>query len=865
MTLYSFLFRKSRDREALLNSELGFHLQELIDSKVANGLTRSEARRQALLEFGGTEQIKEECRDVHRVQLLERGIANLHAALRFARKSPAFSITVILTMALGIGANSAVFSALDAVLLRPLPFPEADQLVFLRQYNPTIKPAENFVAPVRLEDWNRLNRSFSSITGFYSEDVSEVSGPAPEKLNQVLVAPRFLQVLGVSPALGRDFLPGEAHFGGPNAALISDAYWRRRFHGDPHALGKFLRLGSYSSRVIGVMPANFTFPNRDADLWSVSPPDGPYAQSRESTWFTAVGRLKPGVTIDQGRADLALVETRLSRTFPQTDKNLSAQVRPLKSLVIDKPESSLWLLFLAVSLLLLIACMNIAALLLARTAEREREIAIRYSLGASRMSVISQLLTESLVLAVIGSVAGLVLAGFGSTLFRTYAKGLPRVENIALNWRIALYALGCALISTALFGLLPALQATRRTIAGALAGHSRTQVSGRNRLQWILIGVQVALAVTLLVGAALLLRSFQALGRVSPGFEASHVLVLRVSASWGETVNRKSLMNRIDRDLHTLRNVPGIKSAATSFALPGVADGSPTELKLEGQSDARSLTSDTKVVSDGYFETMRIPLLAGHGCEAKGAWEAAVINRSFAEAFAPGQSALGRHVLLAQTSLGSTPAQIIGVAADARENGINHAPVPIVYWCANDANMAPFFLLRTRGDPESMRDAVRRALAKTEPNRSVFDMTPLEDRLSAAQSEGRLRTWLLSLFALTAILLAAVGLYGTLSYFVSIRLREVGLRIALGALPAQILQRFFAQGLAVALLGCIPGLALAGGLSRLAGGMLYGVSHADPLSYVAAVGIVVSVAAVASVLPAFRASRVDPMRVLRDE
>ncbi len=307
----------SRRRESELDSELSFHLQELIDGKIAAGLPAEEARRRALLEFGGSEQVKEECRDVHRIATIENTAANLKSALRFIGKSPGFSLTVVLTLALGIGANSAVFSAIDAVLLRALPFPDSQQLVVLHQFNLEQKPAENFVAPVRLEDWNRLNSTFRGISGYYTEDVSETSGPLPERLHQILVAPRFLQVVGVAPVLGRDFTRPEEHFGGPTAALISDAYWRRHFHADPRAIGKTLRIGKYSYPVVGVMPPSFVFPSRDVDFWSISAPDAPYAQDRSSTWYTGVGRLKPGVKLAQGHADLANVEAQLARQFPK--------------------------------------------------------------------------------------------------------------------------------------------------------------------------------------------------------------------------------------------------------------------------------------------------------------------------------------------------------------------------------------------------------------------------------------------------------------------------------------------------------------------------------------------------------------------
>ena len=362
---------------------------------------------------------------------LESLLRNLRQAARSLCKTPAFTATVVATLAIGIGANSAVFSAIDAVLLRPSPFPNSAQLVKLSQKNPKSQDAS--VAPPRLEDWNRLNSAFQAIAGYYTEDDSELSGELPEKLTRALVTPRFLQVWGVAPAMGRDFTPQEEHFGGPNAVLISDRLWRRRFDANPGAVGKTLRIGSSSFPVIGVMPASFLFPDRAVDLWSPNPMDAPYAQSRATGWFTTFGRMKPGVTLEQASANLASVQANLGREFPKTDANVGVVVKPLKEATVAGVRRSLWMLFGSVSLLLLIACTNIAALLLSRAAQRRHEIAVRFSLGASRASVVAQLLTEVLVLALAGSALGLAIAAEASRVFRALAKDLPRVEEIRLE------------------------------------------------------------------------------------------------------------------------------------------------------------------------------------------------------------------------------------------------------------------------------------------------------------------------------------------------------------------------------------------------------------------------------------------------
>jgi putative ABC transport system permease protein len=865
MTWWNSLFRKGQ-ADAQLDSELRFHIEELTNANIAAGMPPGEARRQALMEFGGPEQLKEELRDVYRVRIIDYTLCNLKSAFRFIRKSPSFSIAVILTLALGIGANSAVFSAIDAILLRPLPFPNGDQLMVISQVNPKLKSPSSFVAPARVEDWNRMNSTFQAITGYYADDASESSGPLPEKVTWGLVAPRFLQVWGVAPALGRDFSPEEERYGGPSAVLISDRYWRQRFGANPDILGKKLRIGGLAPEVIGVMPASFLFPIRDVDVWSPVQLGAPYTESRDDTWYRVVGRIKAGVSVTQAQADLATVQAQLAKAFPKSDGDLAVSIEPLKETTVGGVRKSLWILFGSVTLLLLIACTNIVALLLARAAQRQHEISVRFSIGASRGAIVAQLLTEAFVLALSGAVLGLTVARGAADVFGALAGNLPRVDEIHLDARVVLYSLACSVVVTLLCGLFPAIRGTRGGLSGSLAHASRTQVSGRNPLQWLLVGVQVALAVTLLAGAGLLLRSFQALGRVSPGFEASHILTLHISASWGETADMQGLMQRVDRILEALRSVPGVEATATSATLPGVPNEYQTELQLlEGeQNPERKIVAESRFVSPGYFDTMKIPLLSGETCRADLHSINILVNRSFVNAYLTGGAAPGRHL----KSLGSSflpQGEIKGIVGDARESGMNHEPGPTVYWCISSPDPDPHYLVRTSGAPMTMAQTLREKIHEIEPSRSVFDITPLVEHLDDAFAENRLRTVLLAFFAGTAVALACVGLYGTLNYSVSVRRREVGLRLALGAERGQILKRFLLEGLGVSLIGCIAGWGLATAFGRTLSGMLYRVSPTDGLTLAGVVSLVLIVAGVASLVPAVRASRVEPMQVLREE
>ncbi|MGC1105812.1 MAG: ABC transporter permease [Candidatus Acidiferrales bacterium] len=855
-----------RDKRNALNEELDAHLRMATQERVARGENPSSAAQSARRELGNAAIIRETTRDQWGWRWLETLLQDLRYGFRMLRKSPGFTAVAIITLALGIGANSAVFSAIDAILLRPLPFPDGDQLMQISQYNPKSKSPNPFVAPARLEDWNRMNSVFQAITGYYAEDDSEISGPLPEKVTIAFVAPRFLQVWGIAPALGRDFSPQEERFGGPQAALISNRYWHMHFDGDPNALGRKLRIGDFSLTIVGIMPASFLFPDHDVDLWSPVPIGEPAASSRASTWYTVIGRLKSGVTLAQARANLNTVQVQLGKAYPDTDRDLAVNIQELKTTIVGNVQRSFWILFGSVSLLLLIACTNIAALLLARSSQRHREISIRFALGGSRAAIIRQLLAETFLLALGGAALGLIVAAAASQIFQALAVSLPRVREIHLNSTIVLYSLACSVVVTFLCGLFPAIHAARQGISVSLARAGSAQVSTRNPLHWLLVGVQVALAVTLLAGAGLLLRSFQELGRVSPGFHPDHVLTFHISASYGETMNLKAMTQRIDRTMDSLAALPGVSSVATSAMLPGASSEYPQEFKVaEGQIDPnRKIVADSRFVSPSYFATVQIPLLEGQPCRELPNGADVLVNRSFANTYFAQTTPIGHHL-----SEPGDPylalAEIRGIVGDAREEGLNHAPGPTVYWCDTGATPDPHYLVRTHGQPMAMAETIRKNIRDIEPTRSVFDLSPLTEHIDDSFSENRLRMVLLSFFAATAISLACLGLYGTLSYSVATRQREIGLRMALGSPRAQIARRFLFQGLRVCFLGCLAGLGLALASTRVLSGMLYGVSPTDAVTLSVVVFIVLVVAAVASLVPAVRAARVDPMVALRYE
>ena len=878
-----FWKRPRKPAASEFDQELQFHIDQLAQEKIRQGIPPAQALREAKLDFGGTENFKEELRDVHRIPVLDSMGTRLRYALRSLRATPTFSLAVIITLTLGIGANTAVFSAIDAVLLRPLPYPDSDRLFVLKEYRVKTKNPEGFVAPVRLEDWNRLNTTFQAISGYYTEDSTDSAsgyyaedakddaGTPPVKIKRAFVAPRFLQTMGISPTLGHDFTSSDERFTGyaPPTVLISDHFWRTHFHSDPDVIGKRLLRGKTSATVIGVLPSGFHFPSDEVELWYLVPPTAPYAQNRRSTWYTAIGRLKSGVTQSQAHANLNLVQSQLAKQFPDTDTDVTAKLTALKEMTVGSSGASLWLLFGAVSVLLLIACTNVSALVLARGMEREREFSVRSSLGASRSTLMAQVLTETLLLAVSGMLVGLVIAASSARVLATLAKSIPRIGEVALDWRIFSYTAGCAIIVTLLSGLFPAFRASLTSPAGALSRGGRTQVSGgHGPAQWILVGIQVALAVCLLSGAALLLRSFEALSTVAPGFDASHVLAFRLTGTYAETADGAKLKQTVNRDLEALRVLPGVQAAAGSLTLPGVPFKFPLELSSPDSAfdPASKITAESRYVTDGYFTTMKIPIVSGASCDQHSDGNAMVVNQSFVSAYYGGASnPIGHHLAVTPNPYNSPASTVLGVAADAREAGVDSEPVPTVYWCGVVYDPNRVYLVRTAGSPSDLMNAVRQTMYKVEPSRAVYDLSPLLAHLSDAFAEVRLRTLLLTLFAATALSLACIGLYGTMSYFVATRKREIGVRIALGASRAQVARRLVQQGVAITSLGIVAGLGIATWSAQFISGLLYNVKPTDIAALSSATMAMFSTALLASALPAIRAARHDPMEIIREE
>jgi len=800
---------------------------------------------------------------------MEALLSDIRYAIRVLARTPGFTFTVVLTLALGIGANSAVFSAIDAILWQPLGFPDADRLVVVNQSIPNA-PISN-TAPVRIEEWNAESSTFAAITGYYRQDVSETSGDLPEKYRLANVAPRFLEVWRTEPLIGRGFTAADSQAGAAPVALVSHRYWTTKLESDPNVLERTVRIGEQAIPIVGVMPASFRFPDRDVDLFTPTIYE-PFVLNRSNLWMRGYGRLEPGVSVEQARADLELIQARLREQYPEADRNVGVYVEQLKETTVGSVRGSLWLLFGAVSVLLLIASTNIAALLLARAAKRSQEISVRLSLGAPPASIRSQVFVETAVLAVAGALLGLLVAVGASAALRRLAPDFPRIEELALDGSILLYTLAAIVAVTVVCGLVPAIRAGRVSLSGALTDARRSQVSGRHSLQWLFVGIQVALSVVLLAGAGLLIRSFQELSRVDPGFEASRILSFRIGGTFEDF---GGLAEKVGLILDELGALPGVEATAVSSPVPGmIDDGSGFQfgigtLRLDGRDDTQEpATAQIRVVSPSYFGTMQIPLLAGELCRVippntPGTPVEVMVNSAFATRYLGGASSAVGAIVRPNPNVAL---RIAGVVGDAREFALDRAAVPSYYPCRMAyATPALAFLVRSRGDPGGIVGAVRAKVKELEPLRAVYDVAPLPERIGNEYADDRLRTSALALFAGTALALACLGVYGTLSYVVSLRRREVGLRVALGAQQGNIVAQFLAKALRVVAVACIVGLVLSLAFSRVLSGMLFGVSPFDAATLAGVVVLVTSVAVVAALVPAVRAARVDPMTVLREE
>ncbi len=887
------LLRKEQ-REKELAAEMECHLAMHVEHNLRAGMTAEDARRHALIKLGGVEQTKEIVRERRGLPMLDSLIQDLRFGARILRKNPGFAIVAVLTLALGIGANTAIFSVINSVLLKPLPFRDPERLV--RVFS-TRQSAEFY--PVSGEDyfdWQSQNRAFQATTLFTSPQNFNASGAGePETVSVASMQANFFSLLGVRPAEGRGFAEGEDQRGANHVAVLSYGFWQRHFGGRGDALGKSIELNFEKYNVVGVMPSTFNYPE-SIDIWIPLEMTVERLGRRGGYSYRMLARLKPRVTVERAQSDMTAVAKHLEKQFPITNSNLGVKVVPFKELLTRDSRTQLLVLLGAVALVLLVACANMANLLLARATGRQREIALRSALGASRSRLVRQLLTESVMLSLAGAAAGLAGASWLVKLAQA-AKSLPipRENPVQLDTTVLLFTIGVSLLVGILFGLAPALEASRlnlsetlKSSAGSIAGASGRRSALRNAL---VVG-EVAASLALLVGAGLLMRSFAEMRNAKIGVQKQNILTMAVvlpNTKYVELAQRRAFYDRL---LDRLAHVPGVASATISQSIP--LEGSHTVgAKLEGDLDPQHawLQVEVNYVTRGYFRVFDIPFFSGRDFQpeevdrAFGAgarnieyWKSgknaivpqpefatvAVINRAMAQTLWPNQDAVGKVFIS-----GVQPVTVVGVVGDVKYNSIREPAQAQAYiplsgeldniWYPGEIGV------RTSGPPESVFGSIRTSLHDLDSGLSLFRVRTMQQVVSDNMEDTSLQTVLLDTFAALALVLAAVGIYGVMAYLVTQRTHEIGIRLALGASRRDVLGLVLGKGLMLALAGVAIGIVAALALTRFLASLLYGVKPTDLATFAGAAILLAGVSVMACYIPARRAMRVDPMVALRYE
>jgi putative ABC transport system permease protein len=820
-------------------------------------------------------------------------------------RRPGFTLVVILTLALGIGANTAIFSVVNAVILKPLPFKQPDRLVHLWENNKRGVRYQRgqdsgfiYVRPGTLNDWRERSRSYESFSGYRWATMMLTGGERTEMVWANRVTDHFFETLGVPAKLGRAFSDHDYRLDVPPVVVLSDVLWRNRYGADPNIVGRTISLDNIAHTVVGVMPSGF-YPTKfeTPQLWT------PYAFTAEDktnrvAWgWTVIARMKPGVTIEQAQTEMDLIAAQMEQAYPKDYHSMGCVLVPADAEIIESLGRLFFLLLCAVSLVLLIACVNVANLLLVRATEREREFAVRAALGASRARIVRQLLTESMLLASLGGALGLLLASLGvrSLLaFLPSTANLPRLDEVRLDWQAFAFTAAVSLLTGILFGLVPALRAARSDMNDALkeSGRGNAVSARRKRYGNLLVAGEVALSLMLLVGAGLLVQSFIRLQRTDPGFATDRLLTMEIRIpdyrygkyeKDGKNTPRVRLYEQLEQRLSAL---PGVESAAVAARLPVKHGPDPWGISIEG----RAAPPPDKKVSDsalsrkpgfyhhgsiainrvtpGYARTLGLRLLRGRLLDERDTADkpmVALISETTARKYWPNEDPIGQRFTVDYTNW-FPKMEIVGVVADIKTNDYANPPYPEIYWSMSQApSSSGRILIRTKADPETLASAVREEIGKIDRDLPVLEMSTMDEVITGTLWRARLAAWLLGLFAALALVLAAAGLYGVLSYSVSQRTQELGLRMALGAAPERVLRMVIGEGMRVVSVGLFIGLATSLALGRFVTSQLYGVKATDPLTFVSAALLLAGIAFIACYVPARRASKTDPMVALRTE
>ncbi|MGO8792319.1 MAG: ADOP family duplicated permease [Terriglobia bacterium] len=868
------LFRKEK-LDQQLGDELAFHLDKQTEQNLASGMSAQEARYAALRKFGGVEQVKEECRDMRRVNYIENFLQDVRYGLRQLRRNPGFTVVTVLTLALGIGANTGIFSLIDAIVLRPLPYPEADRLVALHEGNR--KGDEYSLSWLDFVDWRNQSRSFSAMAAMQGGTTTLTGAGTAERLQTLKVSAAFFSILGVHPLLGRDFLDSDDRPGASPVAILSNAVWAQRFGADPHVIGRTIEMDGMAGTVIGVLRADFRFLYSADIYWPIGTIANAQGGRGNHPGIMAIGKLRPEVSMARARGEMSAIARRLEQAYPSSNDGIIPRLRPFAELVTAPAQRTLLTLWGAVGFLLLIACANVANLLLARAATREREMTIRVALGARRGRLITQLLTESGLLALCGAAAGCVIAiALLPLVLRLLPMELRQFVHVGINLRILGFSLLLTFLTTVLFGIIPAYRISSRQPDLALRTGLRASSAGFQKLSLrsFLVTVQIALALVLLAGAGLLIQSLVRLDRVNPGFRTDGVLAARLNLPRNRYPHIPQQTAFVDRMLERIDSIPGVLSASGSYCLPLDVHGCWSSVfVVEGRPVPRTedlLSSNFNGIEPGYLKTMGIPLVRGRDFaeeDGPGSPMVLLVNEAFARKYFPHEDPLGKRIKQ-DFPEGKTPyATIVGVIGDARRDQLDQAAAPEAFEALRQMGPDYMNLVVRTALPNQLSavPALRRALAELDPDVPLFDVRGMNYYVAEQTAGRRFPMLLLAAFAGIAMLLAIVGLYGLLSFLVTQRTKELGVRLALGAQRREITVMVMSQGLRLVAAGLIVGLGGAWALTRFLAALLFATQPNDAWTFVAVSCLLAVVAAMGCWLPARRAAAVDPMVALRYE
>lgn len=858
-------------REEELDEEIRSHLRMAIRDRVERGETPEQAKAAALREFGNVGLVKEVTREAWGWAWLRQLAQDLKHGLRTMRRSPAFTAVAVITLALGIGANTAIFSVVDTVLMRPLPYTDAERIVVAFEKRPQQSRLKNEVTPAEFFEWRKQATSFESIAANGVSEFTLTGVEASEMLVGRLVSQQFFSVMGRQPALGRVFTEAEDRPDAERAVLISHALWQRQFGGRPDALGRTLLLNSQNYAVVGVMPSDFDHPS---DVWVPLALDEAQARAGANHYLYVTTRLRPGVTLEQAQVEMDTIAERIEQAVPSTNKGHGVSLVPLREQLIGSVRPALFILLGVVGLVLLIACANLANLLLARNTARQKELALRAALGASRPRLVRQLLTESVMLSLLGGATGLLVAVWVVEGVLANLNGrvpIPRLEEVHADGRVLLFAFSVSLVTGVVCGLLPALRASKTDLQETLkeGGRSGTGGTRASRMRGLLVVSEVALALTLLIGAGLLIKSFLQLRYVNPGFDADNALTMKVSlppARYAQPQQQAAFYKQL---IERARNMPGVESAGAVLNLPLSGASMSRNFFIEGRTAAahgEGPNALVNITSPEYFRAMGIPLLKGRNFNAEDTKDAPpvmLVNEALARRFWPKEEAVGQRIQLGQ---GQPFVTIIGVVGNVKQSGLGAEPKPEMYFSLlRSGSTAMSLVVRAKGDTAPLVGLLRGAARELEPSQPVVSIQPVNAVVASNVAGQRVYSIMLGCFAALALALACVGLYGVMSYSVTQRTHEIGIHMVLGAKSRDILWLIIKQGMLPVLIGTALGIATAVALTRLLASWLLGLNWADPAMYAGLSLLLTVVALLACYVPARRAARVDPMDALRYE